>query len=213
MIEKAVKQRVIVGLGNPGRKYELTRHNLGYMVVQGIAQLKGWDFKEQKSLHALTVKGHEGDVMMHLVLPTTYMNESGRAVRQYLDYYKLPKEALVVVVDDIALPFGEMRLRRSGSAGGHNGLKSIALHLGTNDFVRLRMGIGLEQQNGSLVDYVLDTFTQQELGRLPDILRKGITVVQRLMHEALSHVMNDVNKKLTKKQPSRPHVEGQEKKE
>lgn len=200
MIAVAANQRVVVGLGNPGKKYELTRHNMGYLVVQGIAGLKGWSFKEHKSLHSLAVKGQIGEAVVHLLLPTTYMNESGRAVRQYLDYYKLAPQSLVVIVDDIALPFGELRVKGSGSAGGHNGLKSISFHLGTEDYVRIRMGIGQELQQGTLADYVLDMFSSKELAELPGIIRQGANVALSLMHEGIEKVMNDVNKKTNKKQ-------------
>ena len=129
---------MIVGLGNPGKKYEMTRHNMGYLVVQVFAHKYGWMFKEEKQLNAKIAKGKVRDAVIHLVLPTTYMNESGRAVRKVMDYYKWDIDDLLVIVDDIALPFGEMRLRKMGSAGGHNGLESVQKHVGTTRYARLR---------------------------------------------------------------------------
>lgn len=189
------KQYVIVGLGNPGKKYERTRHNLGYLLVQEFAQQHGWKFKEESKFNAKVAKGLIGSTQVHLVLPTTYMNESGRAVRQFLDYYKISARNLMVVVDDIALPFEEMRVRQQGSSGGHNGLKSIAVHLGTTHYARLRMGISRDRPEMNLADYVLDPFSAQETEKLNDLLKRGVQVLNRLAVEDLNLVMNDVNKK------------------
>lgn len=188
-------QRVFVGLGNPGKKYEMTRHNLGYLVIQAFAHRHGWTLKEDKRFHAIVSKGQLEGGNVHLVLPTTYMNESGVAVKQYLEYRNLSVEDLVVVVDDVALPFGEMRLRQQGSAGGHNGLKSIQAHLGTSHYVRLRMGIGQEHGEGDLADYVLDTFSKDELKELPSVVSQGATILGSLLARDATSVMNTVNKK------------------
>lgn len=179
MVEISPKQRVIVGLGNPGKQYALTRHNLGYLVVQALAITQKWDFKEDKQSHAYFVRGQIQGVPIHLILPKTFMNESGQAVRRYLDFFKLKPENLVVVSDDIALPFGDLRLRMTGSAGGHNGLKSIQTHLGTQDYVRLRMGIGPKPVEMSLADYVLANFSKEELGVLESFIAKGVDVLMR----------------------------------
>ena len=120
----------------------MTRHNLGELVVRAFAHKQGWVFKEEKRFQAYVAKAVFEDKQLILVVPLTYMNESGQAVRAVLDFYKLPAEQTIVVCDDIALNFGAMRLRTEGSAGGHNGLKSVEAHLGTIRYMRLRMGIG-----------------------------------------------------------------------
>ena len=133
---------IFVGLGNPGSEYEKTRHNLGYLVVLALAKRMGVVFKDDKRLQAYVAKGIVDGVIVHLLLPTTYMNKSGLAVQRYLDFFKLSIARTIIVIDDIAFPFGELKLKMMGSAGGHNGLKSIEEHLGTADYARLRMGIG-----------------------------------------------------------------------
>ena len=210
MANIAFKQKLFVGLGNPGSKYALTRHNMGFLVIQAFAELHGWKLKEDKQFHGMSVKGQIGDVIAHLLLPTTYMNESGRAVRKYLDFFKIPAGQIIVVCDDAALEFGEMRLRTTGSAGGHNGLKSIEAHVGTREYVRLRIGIGQKHPSQDLADYVLDRFTQEELQRLPDVVKQGVSTVERLLNENAAEVMNAVNTKIRKL--SRPQGEGQENK-
>lgn len=193
------RQYVIIGLGNPGKKYALTRHNLGYLVVQAFAEEQGWGFKEEARYQAHVAKGKVDGATIHLLLSTTYMNESGRAVRPYLDFYRLGPRNLRVVSDDVALGFGEMRVRNVGSAGGHNGLKSIEAYLQTQHYVRLRMGIGRggeEKVSDSLADYVLDTFTAEEMTQLPTFVKSGVTVLKRLVSEEVSVVMNVVNKRL-----------------
>lgn len=187
---------VVVGLGNPGKEYTLTRHNMGFMVVQMLAKRLGVAFKEHKRQRAYAGKGAGAGVTMHLVMPTTYMNESGQAVRGYLDYHKLGVDALVVVTDDVALPFGQMRLRGEGSAGGHNGLKSVESHLGTREYVRLRMGIGGNGRN-TLTGHVLGGFTVAERQRLEAFVERGADAVWRVCHEDIETVMNEVNTKYT----------------
>lgn len=199
----------IVGLGNPGKKYELNRHNMGFLVIQAFAKQEGWHFKEDKQLFVSATKGRVQETTVHLVMPMTYMNESGRAVRHYLDFFKLTPDELIVVSDDVMLPYGEMRLRSKGSAGGHNGLKSIQAHIGTSEYARLRMGIGLGEQAVTLADHVLDNFTKEEMASLPDFIQRGLTVLNSLISESFTHVMNTVNTKI--KQNIRPHEEGQEK--
>lgn len=188
----AKQSLVFVGLGNPGPQYALTRHNMGYLVVQKLADRWGWHLKEDKRFNALVVKGIIGETTVHLILPLTYMNLSGISVRQYLDYYKLPMTSVVVVTDDIALDFGGLRLRSMGSAGGHNGLKSVQSHLGTSHYVRLRMGVGHHGEQ-NLADYVLDPFSADELKNLVHFLDRGVEVLQRLLNESVTQVMNAVN--------------------
>ena len=182
---------VIVGLGNPGKKYELTRHNLGCLVIQGLAAMHGWSFKDEKEFNAKVAKGDLFGRKVHLLLPTTYMNESGAAVKRYLNFYKLTEENVFVVSDDINLPFGELRLRKAGSSGGHNGLKSIEAHLGTSIYKRLRMGVGCELHNRTLADYVLENFSKEELELLAKFVQKGIAILENEIAHDLTHLENN----------------------
>ena len=154
-------------------------------------------FKEDKSLGCKLARGIiEGREVM-LMLPQTFMNESGWAVRRYLDYYKLTVGNIVVVSDDTALSFGHLRLRTGGSSGGHNGLKSLETHLGTREFIRLRMGVGSKPEEQPLADYVLSDFSQEENAALGDFVKRGASVLKSLVTEPVTQVMNRVNTKLT----------------
>lgn len=183
---------LFVGLGNPGPQYGMTRHNMGYLVVQKFANRLGWSLKEDRRFNALVAKGISENKTIHLLLPLTYMNLSGDAVRRYVDYYKIPLSCVVVITDDIALPFGQLRLRSMGSAGGHNGLKSMEACLGTSHYKRLRMGIGHPGEK-MLANYVLETFNHAEQQELPRLIDHGVEVLQRLLKESFSHVMTNVN--------------------
>lgn len=194
MTELQEKHFLFVGLGNPGKKYEMTRHNMGYLVIQVLAHEQGMPLKEEKRFQAKVGKSKIQDVIVHLILPTTYMNESGQAVRKYMDYFKLTPQNLVVVSDDADLPFEEIRLRSQGSAGGHNGLKSIERHLGTQKYARMKMGIGRKnEQTSELSNFVLDNFNKKELNELPALLDKGAQTLKLLLTESVENVMNTVN--------------------
>lgn len=193
MLDRTSRQYIVVGLGNPGREYALTRHNMGYLVVQALAHQLGWNFKEDRQFLAQTAKGNISDVTVHLLLPLTYMNASGEAVKRYMDYYKLGVQSLIVVTDDADMPFGQMRVRSIGSSGGHNGLKSIQAQLHTQHYVRLRMGIGRGHPEQPLADYVLDVFSAEEKEKLAAFIDSGITTVKRLVSEDVGDVMNNVN--------------------
>jgi PTH1 family peptidyl-tRNA hydrolase len=184
---------VVLGLGNPGQKYEMTRHNMGYLVVQALADELKWPWKRSLRFHGHLSSGKWEGRDLYLLLPTTYMNESGRAAQSLLSYYKLTNENLIVVTDDIAFPFGELRIKPFGSSGGHNGLKSVEAHLGTQRYVRLRMGIG-DKQHKTLSDHVLSGFSEEEFKELPTVILKGVKALKRLITEDLASVMNDVNK-------------------
>ncbi len=190
--EAADRHKVFVGLGNVGSKYEMTRHNMGFLVVKALASSLGWSFKEEARFSSFVAKGDSDNTRLHLLLPTTYMNLSGIAVSQYLDFYKLSAKDLVVVSDDIAIPFGEMRLRLMGSPGGHNGLKSIQQYLRTSHYTRLRMGIG-DREKGSLADHVLGTFSQHEKAVLDSFIDKGAFILRQLLLEDAAKLMNEVN--------------------
>lgn len=183
---------LFVGLGNPGPQYRMTRHNLGYLVVEKFADRLGWPLKEDRRFNARVAKGISENKAVHLLLPLTYMNLSGTAVRRYIDYFKFPLSSVVIVTDDIALPFSQLRLRMMGSAGGHNGLLNVAACLGTSHYKRLRMGIGHPGEK-MLANYVLETFSYDEQQELPIFIDRGVEVLQRLLKENFSHVMTNVN--------------------
>lgn len=162
---------LIAGLGNIGPEYELTRHNIGFLVLDQLAD----EHKATFSPARLADKGEfrfKGRTI-HLIKPTTYMNLSGKAIAYWLQALNIPRENLLVVVDEIALPFGTLRMRPKGSAGGHNGLKSIEQSLGDQAYPRLRFGIGNEFGRGQQVDYVLSNFTQAQFEALPPIIKKA----------------------------------------
>lgn len=151
---------LFVGLGNPGSKYEETRHNIGFKVVEALAKELGGSFTLQKTAEVAEVK-FKGRTLI-LVKPTTYMNLSGKAVNYYLQQEKIPKENMVVVTDDLALPFGKLRMKGKGSDGGHNGLKDIQATLNTTEYCRLRFGVGADFNKGQQVDYVLGEWNSEE---------------------------------------------------
>lgn len=166
---------LIAGLGNIGPEYELTRHNIGFLVLDQLAEQHNVQF----TLDRLAEKAEfrfKGKTL-HLIKPTTYMNLSGKAIAYWLQDLKIPKENLLVIVDDIALPFGSLRLRTKGSSAGHNGLKNIEAVLGGQDYSRLRFGIGNEFSKGQQVDFVLSNFSQDEFTKLPDIMTKANEMV------------------------------------
>ena len=190
---------LFVGLGNPGLRYKMTRHNIGYLVLQRFADRMGWILNEDRRFNAKIAKGVFQEQTIHLLMPLTYMNLSGESLRRYTDYLKIPISQVVVIVDDIALPFGQLRLREGGSAGGHNGLKSIEACLGTSYYKRLRLGIGHPGEKG-LADYVLEMFNRAELDELPAFIDRGGEVLQNLLNESFTRVMNNVNTVSTQKE-------------
>ena len=139
--------RLVVGLGNPGTKYEGTRHNIGFMALEQMASREGFSFRQQSKLHGLVAEHGIGESRLRLLMPQTYMNDSGRSIRAALDWFGFTPEQLLVLVDDMDIPLGRLRLRAQGSAGGHNGLRSTIQHLGTQAFPRLRIGIGAPADN------------------------------------------------------------------
>lgn len=164
-----------MGLGNPGSRYEATRHNVGWMVLDRLAERAGRSGRVRARDGAATVRGRIGEVELLLVKPTTYMNLSGVAVRSMLARERLPMRDLLVVVDDMALPLGRLRFRARGSAGGHNGLRSIISEMGTESFARLRVGIGGPQRDA--VTHVLGDFTATERTRIESVLEAAADAV------------------------------------
>lgn len=170
--------RLIVGLGNPGTAYELTRHNVGFRVVKALADKKGMVFRQSSIVSGEIAQGRVNEQKVILLLPMTYMNSSGQAVKLCVDYFKIALENILVVSDDVNLPFGTLRFRTGGSAGGHNGLKSVEEHLGTQEYPRLRIGINAPHP-AELADYVLAKFTAEETSELPKVIDQSASIVEQ----------------------------------
>ena len=187
------KMYIIVGLGNPGREYENTRHNIGFMTLDKLAAAGGIDVLEKKH-KALIGKGVIDGQKVILAKPLTYMNLSGESVRELIDYYKLDETAeLVVISDDVSLPPGQLRVRKKGSAGGHNGLKNIILHLGHDQFIRLRMGVGEKPAAYDMKDYVLGHFTGDEKKLMDEAAKRGADCIRKIMADGPDAAMNEFN--------------------
>jgi peptidyl-tRNA hydrolase, PTH1 family len=184
---------LIVGLGNPGAEYENTRHNIGFIVADKLAGTAGAVFSSGRyaSVTSFRLKGRA----ITLLKPTTYMNLSGNAVRYWMQSENIPLENILVITDDLALPFGKLRLRGSGSAGGHNGLTHIEQTLGTQQYARLRFGIGNEFLRGKQVDYVLGTWSDEENKTLAEQINLAVDVVHSFVLTGLAQTMNQFNKK------------------
>jgi PTH1 family peptidyl-tRNA hydrolase len=184
--------RLIVGLGNPGNDYESTRHNVGFMLIDKLAADAGVTVKRRdcRSLSGGTVI--EGE-RVRLVKPQTFMNLSGEAVGCLIVKGDFDEKSLIVISDDLALPFGTIRLRARGSAGGHNGLKSIIATLGTNEFIRLRIGIQPEHPVSDAKKFVLDDFAQAEKRALNEILERGADAVRSLLRDGIARAMSLYN--------------------
>ena len=182
---------LIVGLGNIGAEYAETRHNIGFNVLDALAEASNTVFTTQRYGDVAEAK-YKGRTLV-LLKPSTYMNLSGKAVRYWMDAGKIPPENLLVVSDDIALPFGTLRLRPKGSAGGHNGLKSLIAHMGTQEFPRLRFGIGLPRGKGEMIGHVLGKFRPEERELLDVMLGKAADAVLYTMEHGLTKAGNIFN--------------------
>lgn len=182
---------LIIGLGNPGPKYHATRHNIGFMVLDELTGNDPTAFAPDRYAERATLK-HRGRTLI-LVKPTTFMNLSGKAVQYWLQQEKLTPDKLLVLVDDIALPYGHIRLRLKGSDGGHNGLKDIQAKIGTTKYPRLRLGVGDDFPPGGQVDYVLSPFNPAEKNQLPSFLEKAAKAVQAFAFHGPQHTMTHYN--------------------
>jgi PTH1 family peptidyl-tRNA hydrolase len=182
---------LIAGLGNIGPEYELTRHNIGFLTLDRLADREGLQFTTERyaSHTEYKYKGRS----LHLIKPTTYMNLSGKAINYWLQELKIPKENLLVIVDDLALPFGKLRMRGKGSAAGHNGLKNIEALSGGADYARLRFGIGDEFHKGQQVDYVLSNFDRNEMDELPELMDRAIDMVIGFSTIGIQRTMTQYN--------------------
>lgn len=193
-----VDLQLLVGLGNPGARYAGTRHNVGFMVLEQMAAAAGGTFRHQARLHGLMSEVGQGDQRLRLLMPQTFMNDSGRCVRAALDWYRLSPAQLLVIVDDMDLSLGRLRLRAEGSAGGHNGLRSLIQHLGSPCFARLRIGIGAPadtpaERRARTVSHVLGPFTSAEQPVLRQVLDEvvaGVDLIRRLGIERAGNRLN-----------------------
>lgn len=194
----AVDLQLLVGLGNPGERYAETRHNVGFMVLERLAAAAGVPFRAQPRLQGQLAEIGSGQQRLRLLMPQTFMNESGRSIRATLDWYRISPAQMLVLVDDMDLPLGRLRLRAAGSAGGHNGLRSTIAHLGTESFARLRIGIGAPADNPAerrarTVSHVLGRFSAAERPLLETVLlevESGIALIRRQGLERAGNRLN-----------------------
>ena len=183
---------LVVGLGNPGPKYEWTRHNVGFLVVDELAERASIPVQKlkYKALTNTTVIGGQSVLLMK---PTTYMNLSGESVGQAARFYKIPPERVLVIYDDVSLPVGKIRVRPTGSAGGHNGIKNIIAHLGTQDFPRIKIGTGAPGEGGDMIDWVIGVPSQAERKVLVESFRRAIDAAECIIEHGCQKAMNDFN--------------------
>ncbi len=186
---------IIVGLGNPTKEYENTRHNIGFAIIDKLAESYSIDVLEKKH-KALIGKGMINGTKVILAKPQTYMNLSGESVRELVDYYKIDEEEeLIIIYDDISLDVGQLRIRKKGSAGGHNGMKSILAHLGHDIFPRIKVGVGDKPKGYDLADYVLGRFSQEERGIMEEASIAAVNAVREIIAGEIDRAMNTYNKK------------------
>lgn len=184
--------KVIVGLGNPTDQYKGTRHNVGYMAIDRIAEANRININQHK-FKAMVGSGIIGGSKVLLVKPLTYMNLSGESIRPIMDFYKLDLSDILVIYDDISLEPGVLRLRTKGSAGGHNGMKNIISHLGTQEFVRVRVGIGKKPDRMDLADYVLSRFGKDELPEIKAGCDNACDAIALILKDSAAAAMNKYN--------------------
>ena len=185
-------RHIVVGLGNPGERYARTRHNAGALALDVLLSRMGGSFKSHKS-GCLVAEGSLRGERVVLARPTSYMNESGRPVGQLVRWYKAPVDAVIVVHDEIDIPFGEVRIKEGGGTAGHNGLGSIVNHLGTKDFARVRVGVGRPPGRRGAADHVLDGFSSTERKELPFLLEEAADAVEAIVTGGTERAMNEFN--------------------
>lgn len=182
---------LIVGLGNIGSEYAHTRHNIGFDIVEYLATEMGISFETKR--YGAVAKGRVKNAELILLKPSTYMNLSGEAVRYWMSTESIPVERVLVLVDDLALPFGTLRLKPKGSDAGHNGLKNIALLLKTEGYARLRFGLGNDYPQGRQVEFVLGHFSEDERQQMPELLKRSAEIVKSFALAGLQRTMNQYN--------------------
>ena len=189
------KMFIIAGLGNPGREYDNTRHNIGFATIDKIAENENIDVIEKK--HRTVIgKGYIEGHKVILAKPKTYMNLSGESVRELVDYYKIDDTSeLIVISDDISLAVGQIRVRKKGSAGGHNGLKNIIAHLGHDSFIRIKVGVGEKPKDYDLADYVLGHFSNEERKIMDEASDRAYEAIKMIISRDADAAMNEFNRK------------------
>lgn len=197
------RMKIIAGLGNPGSEYAKTKHNVGFMLVDALADKLGVTQWKDK-FDALIGEARIGTEKVLLVKPQTYMNESGKAVGPLMDFYKLAIEDLIVVHDDMDIPAGTIRIRKKGSAGGHNGIKSILAHVGDEHFARVRIGIGRPLPGWTVVNHVLAPFTAEDEPKIREAIDYLLPAVECIVSEDVDMAMNQYNPKKQKKKKTAP---------
>ena len=190
--------KIVVGLGNPGLKYEFTRHNIGFRVVDSLAQDIEVEFKKVKSYYSLISRGMINNHKVMLVKPQTFMNLSGKAVSKAVSYYKIPIQDLLIVYDDLNLELGQIRIRKKGSAGGHKGIESIMQYLHSEEIPRLRIGIGspLVNFNFDYVSYVLSNFNNEEKDKIGEVIQLSTDAIKTVIEDGFEKAMRKYNRKL-----------------
>ncbi len=183
---------LIAGLGNPGKAYEKTRHNIGFRAVDEIARRNNLILRKKMLIKGRTAQGIIREEKVYLLEPETYMNLSGHLVVKMMKKHGVALERLLVIVDDVAIPFGQIRLKSHSGTGGHNGLKSVEESLGTNAYVRLRIGVG-DKKEGDLASHVLAPFTPNEEKLIPEILERAANVAEVWLTEGITSAMNHAN--------------------
>lgn len=190
--EEAGKMKCFIGLGNPGREYEQTRHNIGFMVIDELSRLFNIPLDQAKHKGIYGIGFYKGEKIL-LLKPLTYMNLSGESIRAVMDYYQIDLEDAVIIYDDLDLPAGKIRLRQKGSAGGHNGIKSTIAHLGTQEFNRIRVGINRPPRGMKVPDYVLGRFSQDEQPDVAEAVKKSAAACESWLDKPFLQVMNEYN--------------------
>ena len=185
---------LIAGLGNPSRTYEGTRHNIGFTIIDVIGNKFGIDVTTKKH-KALVGRGIIDGMRVILAKPQTYMNLSGESIREIADFYKIESENIIIIYDDISLDVGQLRIRKKGSAGGHNGIKNIIAHLGTQEFPRIKVGIGNKPEGWDLADYVLSKYSKAEQEALEEASEGVIGAVKLMLMDDIEAAMNKYNAK------------------
>jgi peptidyl-tRNA hydrolase, PTH1 family len=186
------EMKCIVGLGNPGKQYEHTRHNIGFEVIEELSRLFTIPLDQSKHKGLYGIGFYKGEKVL-LLKPLTYMNLSGEAIRAVIDYYQIDIEDVIIIYDDLDLPTGKIRLRQKGSAGGHNGIKSTIAHLGTQEFNRIRIGIDRPPKGMKVPDYVLSRFLTEEQTPIIDAVKKGAAACDMWLEKPFLQVMNEYN--------------------
>lgn len=187
--------KIIIGLGNPGKEYEKTRHNIGFRAVETLAQSLGGENFRKSRLKADIVLANDGERRIVLAKPVTFMNLSGQAVTALLGFYKRSVHDLLVIHDELDLPLGRLKFAAEGSSGGHKGVESIIESVNTKTFCRLRLGIGRPQDSGEAVDYVLSPFHQADAAAVDEMLKKAVKAVLCLLDQGIDRAMEQYNRR------------------